>query len=329
MPSDRADAIISRLEPSGAEPSHDDQAASPRGAESSRAGSAPADADAGTGAGEGVASPGATNEPPEVVHAELEAKLANVRDKYKATRLAKQVRERERQVEAERKAVAEERATLTEGRKDFRKFFEANGMNARQAYEEMTRQALEDGKPENLVARMQEQWKTEIQSLAERLEASEKAREEEKAERERQEEERAAGSLEKQFAWDFRECAKDAKYDDLVVEYGEERLFTITQNLRKAWTGEGKSFTMLQLLDELHSLQAKHREGADQRRAARTAAAPTQQAPSAAPARVNGTSERRNGTPLGNDLASARASGDAQKPRTTKAERVQRMISRG
>jgi len=307
-----------------------------------------------SGAPEDAAS-AAPGSPPEAPTTEEEARRALYAEKLAAIRQRNRERQElgvsararaeaeqlRAQAEADRKAAAEERARLAEGRKDFRKFFEANGMNAREAYEEMTRQAVEAGTPEGQIKAAQAAWQAEMEALRGEVKSLRQEREEA---RQRAQAEAVAQA----FRADYDDAIKAAegKYDDLLDAYDDALLdkaeflrdnpdafHAHASALKVRLTAPGGRYNMQDILNVLAAVHAQHEETRAKRRAARTAASPpSQAAPQAAPtSTVNGTAERRNAgtSTIGNDLATQRASDGRFIPKgRTAAERLRERTRR-
>lgn len=295
---------------------------------------------------DGATAPEAPTTEEEQRRALYAEKLAAIRERRReqrdiadAARLREEAARAKAEAEAEKKRAAEVRAELDAGRKDFRKFFAANGMNAREAYDEMTRQAIEDGKPEALIRSLQEEWKKEADELRSEVKTLREERDAARAEREQQ-------ALSEGIRSDFAEAVKDkADYDDLRDAYPDEQLvdkatalindpesfhrYAKRYNVRL--TAPGGRYNMTDILNVLAAANAEYEAGKSQRRAARTAAAPpSQAAPKAASPTVNGTAERRNaGAVIGNDLAQERASDGKFLPRgSTAGSRIRERVRR-
>lgn len=323
-------------------------------ADGARSPSAPAaDVESASGASSAEAQPGDADGSPEAtIDADGEARRALYEAKLEAIRAANRERKsfaeaqarlqaREAEAEAAKKAAEEERAQLAAGRKDFRKFFEANGMSAREAYDEMTRQAIEDGKPEALIKRLQDEWKSESASLKSELEALKQEREEARKAAEQ-------AAFFENVKSDFAEAVKgQAAFDDIRDAYSDERLVAkATEMIREPdlfhefaarykvrLTSPSEGYTMTDILNVLAAAHAEFESGKNQRRAARTAATnPSPAAPQAAESpKVNGTSAPRNAgaTTIGNDLATQRASDGKFVPKgSTAAMRVRERVRR-
>lgn len=247
------------------------------------------------------------------------------------------------EAQAEKERAAAERADLAAGRKDFRKFFEANGMNPREAYEEMTRQAIEAGTPEGQLKAAQEAWKEEMTGLRSEVEALRKERDDARAQAEAQ-------AAESEFRSHFDDAVKsnaaafeslrDAYTDDALIAKAAflrdnpEAFYANLDTYKLRLTNPGKGFNMTDILNVLAAADAAYEENRAKRRAARTAAAPpSNAAPQAAPSpTVNGTAEKRNAgeATIGNDLTTARASDGRFVPQGNSAamrvrERVRRL----
>jgi hypothetical protein len=255
----------------------------------------------------------------------FDEKLKAAREKRQAQRLEEKARAERKAAAADRKAAEAERAALADGRKDFRKFFEANGMDARQAYEEMTKQALEAGTPEAEQRRqleaLQKHFEDKFTPVQRELEAL----------RER-EAKWAAQSHEHAMVSNYQQAAVDPAYTDLRAEYDDATLMEYVRHYDRnpselvqhadtygvRLTDPANGFTMREILDVLKSAQDAHERAKQARRAA---IAPT--GPQSAQPSVNGTAPRRNaGTAVGNDLAAQRASTKAEAPGLSPKERM-------
>jgi len=294
--------------------------------------------------------PGATNPEHELLAEKLRAvREANRerREKAEARRLreeaereAKRIRE---EAAADRDVASKERARWEHARKDYKSAFAEMGLNPREVYEEMTRQAIEAGTPEAQLRAAQEAWKAEMeQTIAPLKSEVEKLR----AERE----ELAREQQETRFANDFQKAVRAPEYESLLDEYPEHRLLGIVRGLVQSedsvtalmaearrlnvpLTDPNRGVTMQEILSVLKATQDEHEAEKQKRRAARTAATTSEAAPTQAPSvspTVNGTAEKRNaGSTLGNDLASSRAS-DAKPPirGSTPAQRLRERVRR-
>lgn len=306
-----------------------------------------------TAAGNSPAGPGEQSPPeaPKTEHELLAEKLAAVRQanrerrEFAAGARAREQAEREAariraEAQAEREAAAKERAEIAAGRKDYKKFFEANGLNPREAYEEMTRQAIEAGTPEGQLRAAQEGWKAEMESL--RGEVKSLREEREQARREAEEHAKATA-----FRSDYDEALKLADYSALRDAYDDDALLEKAALLRDnpeafyanakrygvRLTSPAEGYRMTDILNVLAAADAAYEETRAKRRAARTAASPPTAAPQAAPtaSTVNGTTERRNAgtSTVGNDLATQRASDGKFLPKgRTAAERLRERVRR-
>ncbi len=270
-------------------------------------------------------------------------KLKEVRDRRAASNVLKSARAQRGEVErlaaeakADREAVAKERAELAEGRKDFRKFFEANGMSPQEAYAEMTRQAIEAGTPEAQRKADQAAWKAEIAQTVEPLQKTiaQLTEERDRAQAEAQE---------RGFATDFGDAVKDDTYRELRIEYPDARLLAHAKNFRDKpeffyqvqkehdvrLTDPSQGFNMTDILNVLSAVQAKHREGTESRRTALAAPSTAAEQPASSPT-VNGTAARANaGQTIGNDLTTARAADGKFVPKgSTAAQRIRERARR-
>lgn len=296
------------------------------------------------GASEAAGSPAPPGSSPAATMSDLMAeKLKEVRERRQASTALKEARAKEAHVaklraeaEEDRKAAAAEKAALADARKDYKAFFEANGMDARAAYEELTKQALEAGTPEAQMKAMQAAWKAE---MAETVEPLKKTIEE--LTKERDEAQKAAAD--RSFAADFDGSIKDDAYRELRIEYSDERLYQHAKRFRDEpkffyavarehqvrLTDPANGFTMPDILNVLSAVQAKHREGTESRRAALAPSEPAAQQAAPSPT-VNGTAARPNaGQTIGNDLTTARAADGKFIPKgTTASQRVRERARR-
>lgn len=293
-----------------------------------------------SGAGESsntAPSAGGAPAAPSTTMADLFAeKLAKVRADRRASTALRDAEAKRKEADRDREAVAKERALFAEGRKDIRKFIEANGMSPKEAYEEMTRQAIEADTPEAKLRAAQEAWKAE---LAETIAPLKKTIEELTAERDAARSQNA----DQGFATDFQQTVTGDAFKELRVEYSDAQLLEHAKRFRDdprffhdvakeysvTLTNPGRGFTMLDILNVLKSVQDKHREGVEKRRAA-LAPPQSEAAEQAASPTVNGTAARRNaGQTIGNDLATARAADGKFIPKgATAAQRVRERTRR-
>jgi hypothetical protein len=263
-------------------------------------------------------------------------KLAQTREARRAAKIAEQALSIRQKATEEAKAAADERAALAEGRKDFKKFFEANGMNAREAYEEMTRQAIEADTPEAQLKAMQADFKRQLEDTVAPLRAQ-------LEEAKRREAEFTAHQQQQAVAGAFQKFAADPAYNDVRVEYGDERIFEKVSEMVQdpeffyanaetygvPTTGPDGRFTMRDALNLIKAVYDTDNAGREQRRTRLAprdeSSADTQSAQQ--PSTVDGTAARRNaGTTIPNDLATGRAS--AGGTRLTRKERIDAEIRR-
>lgn len=274
---------------------------------------------------------------PAAKHTLLEEKLAAVREQRRGVRAEAERARREREAaEADRKAAAEERAKY-DGLKNgtFLETMKALGHDPRQAFEEMKQEAIEAGTPEAQLRRMQENFDRQLKAAVEPLQ---KSVEDLKKERDDLQKNQFAMAVQA----DFSRAVEDEAFVDLRIEYDDQQLFAIADQLREAparfhalrkqlqvpLTREDGKFTMRDILQVLKAKQAEHERG-KQARSAKLRPAVTQQA-AQAPAdsrAVNGTTDRRN--PLGNNLAADRASTTSSAPRPTRQQKIQKLIAGG
>lgn len=300
-----------------------------------------------TSASEGAATSAAPSEPetPEQAEARVarakrlelfDEKLKTARERRHASRLAERASadrmaaKAERESAAtEREAAAAERARLAEGKRDYKKFFEANGMDANAAYQDMTRQALEAGTPEAQIKRLQEDWKVELQKFRDAEVAPLKQElEQERAHRA----DLAKQNEEHRLSTNFASALGDPAFRNLRIEYPDEALLGHVRNMiqnpalmyetarirQVPLTNPQKGFTMQEILKVLAAEQAAHDQGKQARQAAQSPAEPQSAQPT-----VNGTAPRRNaGTAIGNVLASERAAAKAEVPSLSPKEKL-------
>jgi hypothetical protein len=270
-------------------------------------------------------------------------KLAKVTDARRANRVLERARAQgseaarlAAEAKADRDAAAKERAELADGRKDFRKFFAANGMDPKTAYEEMTRQALEADTPDAKLKVMQAAWKAELAETVEPLKKTIAELTEEKKQA-------AAQATERSRQDNFNRAVQADAYESLRDEYPPESLYRHVQNmivdpelfyahqerLKVRLTSPGKGYNMEDILNVLKSAQDEHETGKQTRRATRAAPTPSDAAPNAAPSpTVNGTRTAAT-TTIGNDLTTARAADGKFIPKgATAAQRIRERARR-
>lgn len=267
----------------------------------------------------------------------LEEKLARQREERQAARLAEEAARLKKEAAAEREAAAKERADLAEGKKNYKKFFEANGMNAEQAYRELYREMMEAGTPEAQIRQMQDAFKAQQDTLKSEIEAKVAPLQEE-LERLRAEKAEQAEQLRQQkLVQMYGSESSDESFLEVRAEYGDqevfnlvrdwdnnpEALFDAAQKYGVSLANPGEGFTMREALSVIKAVYDQDRTQKEQRRARllppRTEPADPQ--PAERTRTVNGTSERRNaGKTITNDLASTRASSGRQ---LTRKERIE------
>lgn len=242
---------------------------------------------------------------------------------------------------ADREAAQAERAKWEGARGDYKKAFEELGLNAREVYEEMTRQAIEADTPEAKLKAMQAAWKAEMDATVAPLQK-------ELAELRDRDKRARLDAAERGFSDDFAATVKSETYSALRVEYPDERLFNLARDLRDnpdalfsearrlnvRLTDPSQGFTMADILNVMHAAHGEHEQGRESRRQSSPSAAPANTAPTDASAKqptVNGTTAPRNAgsATIGNDLATARASDGKFIPRgTSAAQRIRERARR-
>ena len=254
------------------------------------------------------------------------------------------------QADADAKAAAAERAKWESLGKDgsYLDGLKALGKDPRAEFERLKDEAIAAGTPEAMIAQMERKFEQRLSELVEPL----KKTVETLTEREQR---LAAAARERDTAdavkGDYADAVKKAgaTYDDLLDAEGEEKVLGAARALiespesfheyRRRYnvrlTGAGGRYNMTDILNVLAAAQAEHDGGRAKRRAARTAANPSDAAPAtAAPTEtptVNGTAAPRNaGTAtIGNDLATARAAEGTFKPTgKTAAQRIRERTNR-
>lgn len=325
-------AVTAKLEASSAEanPAPEVDSAAPPDGSASGAGSAPA---------EGSPAPAKT-----IDHDELAAKLQADRDRRAARQARKQAEEDRKQAEADRKAAAEEKAKLAAIGKDkpWKEALTEMGRDPSQVWEEMRKEALTAGTPEAMIEQMGRKFTADLQAEREKREAIEKQLEDERKQRDEEKtaaEQRAEAAT---FERDFQRGLGEEKYAPLLDEYEPQQLFRLAHGLYKApenlyaWadhlqvplTDPNGQFTMVDILNVMTALQARHRGYQEQRR--NKNAAPQSQPGQEKPAEakkptVNGTAARNAGSTLGNQLAATRATDAAPPPRENREQRIKRL----
>ncbi|HET9045097.1 MAG TPA: hypothetical protein VFN70_18205 [Burkholderiales bacterium] len=309
------------------------------------AGSAPADVEVSAGNGETPASPGAPTSAPALNHDELRAKLARDKKVSEAKRIKREAREAaertRKEAEADRAKAAEERAKWATLGKDetWIAKIKAAGQDPLKVYEEFRAEALKAGTPDAKIDALSQQLAEEKaarekleKELADKEAAAKEERERLAAEREQHEENQ-------RFSSDIQRALKETTYAPLLEEYEPEQLENMAEGFRREparlfkhakalgvrLTSDDGQFTMLDIFNTMLAAQTAHRERMQRRTqsaAPHTSATP-EQGSSAKPT-VNGTAERKAGTPttLGNALASDRAAEKALLATMSKPERV-------
>jgi hypothetical protein len=160
----------------------------------------------------------------------FEEKLQKLREDRRAKRLAEEAAEAKKQAEEAKAAAERERAEIAEGRKDFRKFFELNGMDARKAYEEMTKQALEAGTPEAQIRAMQEAWKAEIEAIKREFAESTKGLREQLEQMKAREAELVRQAHERAVFDAYMQAVEKDEFVDLRAEYGDQDIYSLLRD---------------------------------------------------------------------------------------------------
>lgn len=301
------------------------------------------------GAGATAAPPTGAPDPDAEVRAKrialFEEKLAKQREERKAGRLAEEASRLKKEAEADREAAAKERADLTEGKKNYKKFFEANGMNAEQAYRELYREMMEAGTPEAQIRSMQDAFKTQQDALKTELEAQVTPLKEE-LERLRAEKSQTDAHLhEQKLTQLYGHASTDETFLEVRAEYGDRDVFNLVRDWDKnpealfeaaksygvSLANPGEGFTMREALSVIKAVYDQERTQREQRRARLIPpkTEPADQQPAKRPSTVNGTSERRNaGTTITNDLASSRASSGRRLSRQERVEELVRQVDK-
>lgn len=334
--SEIVNAVIAKHDapPAGAEPASDASSAPPAGV--SGAGSAPADVEA-PADGEAPASPGAPTTG--IDHDALEKKLAHDRARRRAKLDRKRAREEAEKAAAEREAAEKERAKwqdLGKGKSWLEAVKEA-GHDPRKAFEEMQAEARRAGTPEAQIEAASKAMEAKLaQWEAEKLQPLQKSLEEITKERD----ELKAQTAEQSFAGELQRGLALERFEPLLDEYepaqllgyakmfrdDEEKFFATAKAYKVPLTSADGSFTMIDILNVLHAVQAAHVARVEQRRTKRAAPQPSQagqqQPPEARPLPVNGTVERNAATTIGNNLAASTASEADKLKGMTRQQRV-------
>jgi hypothetical protein len=316
----------------------------------SESGAESASADEGSLAAEAAASPEAPTTGDEALrlkHQILNEKLEALREENRLRRerleseelAAKRARE---EAEADRKAAAEERARF-EGLKkkgSIKDTLTTLGMDPREAFEAMKAEALEAGSPEAVERRLRAELEAERDAIKKQLEESLTPLKTELEALKKEREEIQKQAAEAHFSSTVHGELADPQYINLRAEYDDNVLLGVARKLRDnpeafaeqvklvGLTNIPRTYNMSHILQVLKATQDQHEERKRQNLAKLRPSEAQQTAPTTgAPAKtVNGTTEKRNaGSALGNDLASARASGAPDKPKLTWEQRVAKL----
>lgn len=272
-------------------------------------------------------------------------KLAKTREARQAQRLASTASRDAHEAARVRQEAAADREAAAAERKQWEELKSGNiletlkraGRDPAEVFAQMQREAIESGTPEAQLRRMREEMDRQLADTVEPLRKTIEQLTAEKARAEMQ-------SAEQGFASDFGGAIEDPSFEDLRIEYPDDRLLQHAKNFRDnpkffydvakqhqvRLTDPTQGFNMRDILNVLKSVQDAHRAGTESRRAAR-APAPSEAAPSAASPTVNGTAERRNAeaTTIGNDLTTARAADGKFVPQgSTAAQRLRERTRR-
>lgn len=278
----------------------------------------------------------------------LAEKTRALRESRHAKKAEARLSEREKELEEKRRATEEERKRWTDLQPgDIKSRILAAGGDPKAVFDAMQKEALEAGKPEAEIRRMRAEFEKnfdeKLKPLADTIAELKKENEDLKADRQRDAEDRARG----EFAADYRETAQQSDYADLRIEYGDQRLFRLCENMKKnpdelrafakqlnvKLTFPDKRFNMKDILTVLKAAHVQHETEKKQRRDQMQAPTTSPGAPQQAPANartVNGTADKRNaGTnPLGNDNAASKASAPGNRPRMSRQSRIDRAMAR-
>ncbi len=297
------------------------------------------------GALDAASSPASPGSPAAPTMSDLfQEKLDEIRERRKAKGLGKQASVHvsraarwEAEAQADREAAAAEKARW-EGLKSgsFLETLKAAGKDPAVAFAEMQREAIEQGTPEAQMKRMREEMERQLATTVEPLQKTIAQLTEER-------DQAKADAHERGFVSDFESTAKDAAYQELRIEYPDARLLRLAKSFRDEpkffyeqaranqvrLTDPAHGFNMVDILNVLSAVQAKHREETESRRAALAAPSNAAERPASSPT-VNGTAARPNaGQNIGNDLATARAADGKFVPKaTTAAGRVRERARR-
>ena len=264
----------------------------------------------------------------------IEEKLAAQRERRQAMSIgpkAKQAMDRAKAAEAAANAERQKWESLKSG--NFRDGIAAMGRDPAKIFEEMQREAIEASTPEFELKRMRADFERQ---MGERLAPLQETIDALKREREQA----AAGAYEGQLVSAFKATVVDPEYLDLRAEYDDQGLFEYVQHFDKnpkaffeaakhynvRLTDPSRGFTMPEILGVLKAAQDAHDRGKQERRSKLLPASPPAQTQTGKPHTVNGTAARSNaGTPIGNDLATERASPGRK---LSRKERIQAEIDR-
>lgn len=323
-----ADADSASEAPDGSPPTVEATGAESASADASSASEGTPTAEAGS------ASPEATIDPEtKLRHQLLEEKLAIAREERARVREEQAAAKRAREeAEEDRRAAAEERKRYEElKKKPWRERIEAEGLKPADIFEQMRAEALKEGTPEAKIEALQAAHEAELRAIREEFKTFRESLESEKAAA-------AKAQADAVFSTQFEQASSMPQWASLSKEYPKPVLRKIVEGLRDnpdrviaqaqelglnltAPDGRinmGHIFVVLKATQDAHLARMRALEAPQEQ---------ATQAPVDAKT-VNGTTDRRNaGSALGNTVATERAT-DA-KPRTTRRERVQRMIRSG
>jgi hypothetical protein len=305
------------------------------GTESASADESTSGASSGSPPDAGSSSPEAPNDR----HALLQEKLDAIREQRAAARLEAEAKRLREEAEADRKAAAEERAKLeARKKKPWLERIKEDGENPADVFEAMRVEALKAGTPEAKIEALEAAHQAELAAIRDEFKAFRESLEAEKTAAEEARRQAEAEAEARVFDSHFQTALGLPQFASLAEEYEPETLYGIVAGLKENpdrllaqaralrvnLTAPGGRFNMGDIFAVLKATQDAHRA----KLAARNP--PQEQAPQAKgeSKTVNGTTDRRNaGSALGNDLATARATDT--KPRTTRAERVRKLIVGG
>lgn len=295
-----------------------------------------------SGASSGDSLPDADSTSPEATktqHALLQEKLDRIRQENRDRREKAEAKRLRDEAEAERKAVAEERAKLEARKtKPWLERIKEDGLNPADVWEQMRQEALKAGTPEAKIEALQAAHQAEMASLRDELKSFRDSLEADKTAAEEARQLAEAEAEQRVFDSHFQTAIGLPQFSSLVDEYEPDTLYGIVAGLKENpqrliaqaralrvnLTAPGGRFNMGDIFAVLKATQDAHR--------AKLAAKqpPQEQAPQASgeSKTVNGTTDRRNaGSALGNLAATERATDT--RPRTTRAERIRRLIHGG